>query len=80
MVVQCRLLSQPGPAVTPLIVDPSKDDSWASLVPSLDAIIDTLGGSTPIQTLAMANVKAAERAAGKRHASASKLTYIWTSG
>ena len=68
------------PAVTPLIVDPTKDDSWTKEVDTLDAVIDALGGSTPIAEQAIANVRAAEKAAKNRSPSAAKLTYIWTSG
>lgn len=66
--------------VEPLVIDTNTDESWTRLVPKLDAIIDAAGGDN-ISKQAMAKFRVAERVAqSERHASAAKLTYIWTSG
>ncbi|CAN6675082.1 hypothetical protein TRVA0_084S00342 [Trichomonascus vanleenenianus] len=58
--------------------DPASDDKWTSVLPSVDVVVDCLGGSAPLSQLSPALIKKAEQA--KRHPTAAKLVYIWTSG
>lgn len=68
-------------AVTPLQSDPANDDKWLEPIAIVDAVIDCLGGSAPISDLSAKLIKKTEEAAtAKRHPTAGKLVYVWTSG
>lgn len=58
--------------------DPFADDKWTSVLNSVDAVVDCLGGSAPIDTENINLIRKAEQA--QRHPTASKLVYVWTSG
>lgn len=58
--------------------DPFSDDKWTSILGSIDAVVDCLGGSAPIDKENINIIRKAEQA--ERHPTASKLVYIWTSG
>lgn len=58
--------------------DPFSDDKWTSVLSTVDAVVDCLGGSAPIDKENVNIIRKAEQA--QRHPTASKLVYIWTSG
>lgn len=58
--------------------DPFSDDKWTSVLASVDAVIDCLGGSAPIDKENINIIRKAEQA--QRHPTVAKLVYIWTSG
>ncbi|CAO1622148.1 unnamed protein product [Parajaminaea phylloscopi] len=67
--------------ITPLQSDPASDDKWLEVITEVDAIIDCLGGSAPIADLSAKLIKKTEEASSaKRHPTAGKIVYIWTSG
>ncbi|CAO1637646.1 unnamed protein product [Jaminaea pallidilutea] len=67
--------------ITPLESDPAADECWAAPIAHVDAVIDCLGGSAPIADLSARLIqKTEEVATSRRHPSAAKVVYIWTSG
>lgn len=58
--------------------DPFSDDKWTEQLDTIDVVIDCIGGNAPIDTGCIKLIKKAE--GFKRHATAAKLVYIWTSG
>lgn len=58
--------------------DPFSDDKWTTVLNSVDVVVDCIGGSAPIDRKSIDLIRKAENA--KRHPTASKLVYIWTSG
>lgn len=71
----------PLATVTPLESDPEADEDWLEIIAEVDAIVECLGGSAPISYLSSKLIKRTEEAAQvKRHATAGKLVYLWTSG
>lgn len=58
--------------------DPVNDDKWAELLPSVDVLVDCIGGLAPLANLSAKLVTKAENA--QRHPTAAKLVYVWTSG
>lgn len=66
--------------VIPIVGDP-ESDAWHSLIPTLDVVIEALGGTAPKPVLAPALREAVASAAKSlRPTHAPKLTYIYTSG
>jgi len=66
--------------IIPIVCDP-ESDSWHSLIPTLDVVIEALGGSAPKPVIAPALREAVASAAQRlRPTHAPKLTYIYTSG
>jgi nucleoside-diphosphate-sugar epimerase len=65
--------------VIPVLGEASDTKTWIHLIPTLDVVIEALGGSdgVAISDVAFEAVKAA---AGSRPAGSSKLTYVYTSG
>ena len=67
--------------VIPVVGEIDKPDTWVDIVKDLDAVIDCVGGSADIKTLAGETVVAISKAAQRlRPEGAPKLTYIYTSG
>jgi nucleoside-diphosphate-sugar epimerase len=67
-------------AVIPIVGEPKDSQIWTDLVPTLDVVIDAVGGAE-IGTLGEALFNAARSAAeSARTAGAPRLTYIYTSG
>uniref|UniRef100_A0A060TDF1 ARAD1D50798p n=1 Tax=Blastobotrys adeninivorans TaxID=409370 RepID=A0A060TDF1_BLAAD len=64
--------------IEPIESDPVNDDKWATGLDTIDVVVDCLGGSAPLPNLSPKLIKIAEEA--KRHSTAAKLVYIWTSG
>lgn len=64
--------------IEPIESDPVSDDKWAAGLDTIDVVVDCLGGSAPLSDLSPKLIKMAEEA--KRHPTAAKLVYIWTSG
>jgi nucleoside-diphosphate-sugar epimerase len=69
------------PTVIPVIGEAGEAKYWLHLVPTLDVVIDCVGGTADIRTLSKTLLEATSAAAkASRPAHASKLTYIYTSG
>ncbi|EDR11906.1 uncharacterized protein LACBIDRAFT_313829 [Laccaria bicolor S238N-H82] len=67
--------------IIPVIGELDKPESWLQLIPTLDGVIDLVGGSADIRTLSKALLETISNAAkSTRPAYAPKLTYIYTSG
>lgn len=58
--------------------DPIADDKWVEKVSLVDVVVDCLGGSAPLGQISSKLVTKAEEA--RRHPTAAKLVYVWTSG
>ncbi|KAH7913323.1 hypothetical protein BJ138DRAFT_1099596 [Hygrophoropsis aurantiaca] len=67
--------------VVPIVGEASNPQSWLNIVPTLDVVIEALGGSADLRTLSVALVKAVgEAAKASRPAGSPKISYIYTSG
>ncbi|KAL0577636.1 hypothetical protein V5O48_004361 [Marasmius crinis-equi] len=69
--------------IVPLIGEPSSPSKWISVIRDMDVIIEAVGGTAPIATLARELFFAVTQAVQNpslRPAHAPKLTYIYTSG
>ncbi|KAK1235585.1 hypothetical protein PQX77_001178 [Marasmius sp. AFHP31] len=67
--------------IVPLIGEPSSPSQWTSIIRDMDVVIEAVGGTAPIATLARELFLAVSQAASSlRPAHAPKLTYIYTSG
>jgi nucleoside-diphosphate-sugar epimerase len=67
--------------VIPVVGELDNPEPWLQLIPTLDAVIDIIGGSADIRTLSKALLETTSNAAkSTRPAYAPKLTYIYTSG
>jgi nucleoside-diphosphate-sugar epimerase len=67
--------------IIPIVGEIDKPAAWVHIIKDLDAVIDCVGGSADIKTLAGETVVAVSNAARElRPEGAPKLTYIYTSG
>ncbi|KAH7925461.1 NAD(P)-binding protein [Leucogyrophana mollusca] len=67
--------------IIPIVGEPTNPQPWLNIVPTLDVVIEALGGSADLRTLSVALLKAVgEAAKTSRPASAPKISYIYTSG
>ncbi|KAH7925603.1 NAD(P)-binding protein [Leucogyrophana mollusca] len=67
--------------IIPIVGEYDNTEPWVSLVSTIDAVIDTVGGRADLRTLTMLLFRAVREAAQThRGAYAPKLTYIATSG
>jgi len=76
---KAKLLS--AEEIIPVVGELDNPEPWLQLIPTLDAVIDIIGGSADIRTLSKALLETTSNAAkSTRPAYAPKLTYIYTSG
>ncbi|KAJ8077221.1 hypothetical protein PM082_001649 [Marasmius tenuissimus] len=67
--------------IVPLVGEPSSPSQWISIIRDMDVVIDAVGGTAPIATLARELFLAVSQAASSlRPSHAPKLAYIYTSG
>ncbi|KIJ04545.1 hypothetical protein PAXINDRAFT_52935, partial [Paxillus involutus ATCC 200175] len=67
--------------IFPIIGEPSNADSWVHLVPTLDVVIEALGGTADLRNLPVSLLNTVGTAAqSSRPATAPKISYIYTSG
>ncbi|KIJ60222.1 hypothetical protein HYDPIDRAFT_32478 [Hydnomerulius pinastri MD-312] len=67
--------------IIPIIGEPSVSDTWIHLVPTLDVVIEAIGGTADLRNIAVSLLSIVGTAAqATRPPSAPKITYIYTSG
>ncbi|KAK7053489.1 hypothetical protein VNI00_004115 [Paramarasmius palmivorus] len=67
--------------IVPLIGEPTEPEKWINVVRDLDVVIEAVGGTAEIWTLAKRLLEAISKASTElRPPNAPKLTYIYTSG
>jgi nucleoside-diphosphate-sugar epimerase len=67
-------------AVIPIVGEPKDSQVWAHLVPTLDVVIDAVGGMEIVALGEALFAAVRDAAESSRTAGAPKLTYIYTSG
>ncbi|KAF8551936.1 NAD(P)-binding protein [Imleria badia] len=67
--------------VFPIIGAPTDTDAWAHLIPTIDVVIEALGGTVDLRTIAVTLLNAvATTAQSTRPIGSPKVTFIYTSG
>ncbi|KAI3620917.1 nad dependent epimerase dehydratase family protein [Moniliophthora roreri] len=67
--------------IVPIIGEPTEPEKWINVVRDLDVVVEAVGGTAEIWTLAKKLLETISKAATElRPAHAPKLTYIYTSG
>lgn len=71
----------PPTSVFPVIGEPTNIQAWAHLIPTIDVVIETLGGTADLRTTALTLLNAvAATAQSTRPVGSPKVSYIYTSG
>ncbi|KZT25447.1 NAD(P)-binding protein [Neolentinus lepideus HHB14362 ss-1] len=67
--------------IIPVVSEVNQFDNWTKFVPTLDVVVDAVGGTADIKTLSNELLNAVSQAAKKSRPSfAPKLTYLYSSG
>ncbi|KAG8214319.1 hypothetical protein J3R82DRAFT_9276 [Butyriboletus roseoflavus] len=67
--------------VFPIISEPTDTQAWAHLIPTVDVVIEALGGTADLRTIAMTLLNTvATTAEATRPTGSPKVSYIYTSG